>query len=221
MVSQTYKVKLVGTTPLLMHFDNLQWSEMIKRWTDDPQNKKNSTPGDDRTPAWRWIGNLYTDQGLVAMPSDNLMTMLREGGAKVPTGKTKGDQSFKRQTQSGLLVDQASWPILGANGHIEIAEIESLIENNDFSHHEETAKSLGFSLFAKRAKIGAAKHVRVRPRFDVWACEGTITVLEPTITKSILQSILNMAGTYCGICDWRPSSPKSPGSFGKFLATVE
>jgi hypothetical protein len=40
---------------------------------------------------------------------------------------------------------------------------------------------------------------------------GTLTEFDDTITATVLQNILTAAGRYCGICDWRPSSPKSPG----------
>ena len=100
---KTYKAILRGESPLLMHKDNIVWSELVKKWQKDPQNKAFSQPGDDRSPAWTWIGSLYHDGKNLCMDSDNLMTMLREGGAKVPTGRKQ--QTYKAATQSGLLVN--------------------------------------------------------------------------------------------------------------------
>lgn len=217
MGARTYEVVLTGETPLLMHNDNLAWAEVMKKWGLDPANKKTSVAGDDRSPAWRWIGNLYTDKGKVVIPADNMMTVLREGGKKCPTGK--GQQTFKSQTQSGIVVDQSSWPVIVGGAEVPYAPIKALIENPEFEEHEKVAESLGFALFVKRAKIGAAKHVRVRPRFDVWACGGTLTVFDDQITTDVLRNILTIAGAYCGLGDWRPSSPKAPGPYGKF--TVE
>ena len=217
---QRYKVTLTGETALLLHHDNLVWAETMKTWGLDPANQKESVKGDDRSPAWRWIGNLYVDSGKVVIPADNLMTVLREGGKKCPTGK--GTQTFKSQTQSGILVDQAAWPLL-VNGGAEVpyAPIKELIGNKDFQAHESRAVELGFELFVKRAKIGASKHVRVRPRFDVWSCSGTLTVLDESITEGVFNNILTTAGFYSGLGDWRPSSPKSPGPFGRFTAQIE
>ena len=219
MKARQFQVTMTGQTPLLMHYDNLDWAGMLEKWGREPSNKKISVPGDDRTPPWRWIGNLYLNAGHVCIPSDNLMTMLREGGAKCPTGKKGG--TFKRQTQSGLVVDQVAWNLVSSKGEIKMADIKPLTEEMDFEAHIKAAEKLGFMLFVKRAKIGQAKHVRVRPRFDVWSCSGTITTLDETINRDVLQMILDNAGMYCGIGDWRPSSPKSPGSFGKFTATVK
>lgn len=218
MYSRTYAVELTGATPLLMHNDNLSWADSMSKWGKDPASRKNSIAGDDRSPAWRWIGSLYVENKEVCIPSDNLMTMLREGGARCPTGKKGG--TYKRQTQSGIVVNEPAWPIVGAKGRIPIAGIEKLIENAEFSEHEAVALGLGFSLFVKRAKIGNSKHVRVRPRFDVWSCAGTLTVFDDTITDDVIANIVTFAGIYGGLCDWRPSSPKSPGSWGKFTATV-
>ena len=218
-MSKKYEVTLTGTSPLLMHNDNIEWSDFLTEWLKEPQNKKTSVAGDDRSPAWRWIGSLYIDGGVVAMPSDNLMTMLREGGAKCPTGK-KG-ATFKRQTQSGLIIDQHSWHIETAAGRVSAADIDALRKENDFSVHQSMVGDMGFSLFVKRAKIGNNKHIRVRPRFDTWSISGTITALDETITKDVLGLILDTAGRYCGLCDWRPSSARAPGYFGQFSATVK
>lgn len=214
-----YAVTLTGETPLLMHQDNLPWAEAMNKWRLDPANKKISVPGDDRTPPFRWIGCLYVEGGRVVMPADNLMTVLREGGKKVSTGK--GQETFGRYTQSGLIVDQSAWPVLIGGKEIPYAPIKALIDEPDFSKHLSAIEAMGFELFVKRAKIGAAKHVRVRPRFDSWVLQGTITVLLDNISTDILESILQVGGVYCGLGDWRPSSPKAAGSFGKFSAKVE
>lgn len=154
------------------------------------------------------------------MPSDNLMTVFREGGSKCGTGK--GKESFKRQTQSGIIVDQIGWPILIKGKAIDYAKhIAPLIDESDFKVHKETIESLGFDLFIKPVVVGTSKHIRVRPRFNEWTTKGTITVLDPTITKAVLKQILETAGLFVGICDWRPSAPKSPGSFGRFTPTIK
>ena len=81
---------------------------------------------------------------------------------------------------------------------------------------------LGFELFVKRAKIGKAKHVRVRPMFRNWEAEGTLTVLDEEasgLKHANLQRILDLAGAMVGLGDWRPSSP-TPGCYGRFTAQV-
>ena len=43
-----YRVILTVVSPLLMHQDNLEWAEVMKKWETDPANNKNSVKGDDR-----------------------------------------------------------------------------------------------------------------------------------------------------------------------------
>ena len=219
MALKRFAVELTGETPLLLHNDNVEWADFMEAWRKDPANKGSSRAGDDRTPAFTWLGYLYHDAGAVAVPADNLMTMLREGGAKCPTGK--GQKTYKAQTQSGLLVDQAAWPLAVAGQAVPYQTLRALMAEPDFCKHEQVAKDHGFELFVKRAKVATSKHVRVRPRFDVWSCSGSITVLDTAITGPVLKDILTFAGAYAGLGDWRPSSPKAPGPFGKFSVQIK
>lgn len=216
-----YQITLTGQSPLLMHNDNLAFTESkIKAWQKLPENKQDSVAGDDRSPAWTWIGYLYHDNKYLGVNADNIMTMLREGGAKVIN---KGKETYKKQTQSGLMLDQQQFDLYIGGKRISYADIAPLILDNDFSKHIETAELLGFELNVKRAKIGKTRHVRVRPMFRDWELRGSLTVLDEDmfgLTQPILQTILNQSGALCGLCDWRPSSPSS-GTFGRFTATVE
>lgn len=214
-----YQVTLRGESPLLMHRDNISFSEKSRAWSKDPRNKGASVAGDDRTPAWTWIGYCYHDGVNLCLDADNLMTMLRDGGKRCPAAKGKG--SMKAQTQSGLLVNEIGWPLMVNGAPVPFAPIAALEKESDFAKHEAAARAMGFELFVKRAKIGTSKHVRVRPRFDSWSASGTISVLDASITEDVLRNILTHAGFFCGICDWRPSSPMAPGQFGRFTAELE
>ena len=88
-----YKVTLNGLTPLLMHNDNLSFSEKLTQWRKAPENKELSRVADDRSPAWTWIGYLYHDGKNIGINSDNIMTMLREGGSKVIN---RGKETYKK-----------------------------------------------------------------------------------------------------------------------------
>ena len=201
-----------------MHHDNITGGEWVKKWQKDPKNRELSVAGDDRSPAWVWLTYCYHDAKRFVIPSDNMMTTMREGAKRVSTGK-RG--TFKAQSQSGILVDQESWALEVNGKSVPWEPFAALADEVDFEKHESTAKEYGFELFVKRARVGMAKHVRVRPRFEGWACEGSVTILDDSITKDILGDILSQAGRFAGLGDWRPSSPKSPGPFGTFTATVE
>ena len=223
MAMKHYEITLTGTTPLICHADNLAFSEKIRAWQKDPANKELSQAGDDRSPAWTWIGYAYHDDKYLTMSADNLATCIREGGTKVPTGNKKGDKSYKKLSQSGIVMDMPEYELTIDGKHIPLEPIRALIGNNDFFHHMEVAEELGFELFVKRAKVQMSKHVRVRPLFRNWQVRGTITILDEEmfgLPREIVQKIFDQAGMFCGLGDWRPGSPKSPGFYGKFVTTL-
>ena len=216
---ERYQIILEGETPLLMHRDNIQFSERVRAWQQE--NRSLSVAGDDRTPAWSWIGSLYDDGEYVGLNADNVMTMLREGGAKVPTGAK--NETYKRQTQSGIVLEEICPPLLVNGKRLEMAPISALLDEDVFAAHVEAVQEMGFDLLVKRAKVGTSKHIRVRPMFEKWAVITSLMVVDPKesgITREVLQKILNKAGSLCGLGDWRPSS-RTPGQFGRFKATVE
>jgi hypothetical protein len=213
-------VTITGTTGLLLHRNNPDWETTVKRWRTDPANKELNIPGDDRAPAWSWHGSYYHDGQYLGIPSDNLMTMLREGGAKVPNGK-RG--TLKRQTQSGIIVLAPMWPIIpaGKTEPVEYASLKEIIRENDYELQQETAKSLGFDVFLKPVRIGKARHLRARPLFAPgWRASGEIAVVDDQITNEAFNHVLTYAGSYAGLGDWRPSSPTAPGPYGQFSVEV-
>jgi len=213
---QKYHFTLTGETPLLMHSDDVEQADRLIAWRKDPANANLSKPGDDRTPPWTWQTYVYTDDSHVVMPCDNLMVSLRQAGAQF---KIKGNKTYKSVTQTGMMIDQLGMPVLVNGKPITKADVQAI--DGAFSEHVEMAQSLGFSLFVKRAKVGQSKHIRVRPRFDQWSVEGDLTVLVEELQGTILRQIFENAGFYVGLGDWRPSSPKSPGPFGKFSVKLE
>lgn len=208
-----------------MHRDDVEAADLVDDYRNDPDNqarKKGSgakaSKGDDRWPTWVWQTYLYSDGSHIAIASDNLMTCLREAGTKIPTGR--GQETFKRATQTALLI-QSEFCDLFVNGkRIPIDKIMAM-KDEPFAHQSEAVNKHGFRLFVKRAKVGQAKHVRVRPRFDEWVTKFKLETLTDEFSKPLLEKLFGIAGSRIGLGDWRPSSPKSPGPFGTFKAKLK
>jgi hypothetical protein len=215
-----YAVTLTGG-PLLMHWDNLFEASNLDKWRKAPENQKHKAAGDDRVPAWTWISYTYNDGKHVGIPYDNLMRCLMEAGALVPVPGGRNGKTFKAQTQSGMMIVEELWPLEIDGKAVPFEPIRALAKEMDFEKHQEATQRLGFSLFLKRARVGAAKHVRVRPRFDRWTASGTVIVTDEKITDDVIASFFSLGGAMKGLGDWRPSSPKSPGPFGRFSAVVK
>jgi hypothetical protein len=218
---RTYQVIITGKTPLLMHHDNIDWADFMDAWKSDPANKQGSKAGDDRAPAWRWLGCVYHDDKIVSIPQTNVMKSLMEGGAMVPVPGGKNGKTFKSQTQSGMMSVEPFWSLWVNGATIKWSDIESLKDLKEFSKHKDAARALGFELLVKRAAVGSAKHIRVRPQFAAgWQAIGSIAVWDEQITDRALADIFEYAGQYKGIGDWRPGAPKKPGPYGTFEAKI-
>ena len=218
-MERMYEVTKTGKS-LLMHRDNLEWSGAMKRWEKDPANRAKSIAGDDRSPAWRWIGALYHDGEQVALPADAVMACILGGGARVLVPNGRSGKTFKAQTQSGIVPLDAFWPIKTAIGTVPMAEILKLRNEDDFDEHADRARSLGFELDVRRARIGQSKNVRVRPLFSSWSASGRLMVTDDQLTTAVLRTILQEAGVYVGLLEWRPSS-RRPGPFGTFTVDLK
>lgn len=216
---RTYSVTIEGKTPLLMHYDNIEWADRMEAWKKDPRNKAASKPGDDRTPPFRWLGSMYHDGQRVVIPSDNVMASLMRGGARLPTGK--GQKTFKAQTQSGIMAPDLYWTVTIDGKEVPVHGLLATgFESVSWEEWNAMVAALGFMLFVKRAPVGNSKHIRVRPRFNKWTANGSLIVTDEAITQDVLQQIGDQSGQFAGIGDWRPGS-KTPGPYGMFTFRVE
>lgn len=210
-----YTFELNGEMPLLMHRDSVEEADRLSAWRKDPTNKNFSVAGDDRSPAWTWQTYLYNDGAHVVMPAENIMVALRHAGTQLILKRQK---TFKEISQSGLLIGTEFCDFLCDGKQIALPDITKVMDWT-FAKQSEYAQALGFHLFCKRAVIGRAKHIRVRPRFDSWSVRGSIAVTTPEITSEILSQLFDIAGR-CGLGDWRPAC-KTPGPYGMFTAQLK
>lgn len=209
-----YQVELIGKTPLLVHRDNIEFQTEMEHWRSRPENKKKSKAGDDRTPPHTWIGYLYHDEKYLCIPQDNLRSCMMEAGKKIPKGKS----NYKVEAASQIIIDAPYITLLIDGKPIPFGPIDELLGSKDldFVDHLDVVRKLGFTLHIKRAAVGQAKHVRVRPQFYKWSLAFQIEVLDDSLTEQVLNDIFEVAGRLVGLCDWRPGEKKSPGPFGQF-----
>ena len=64
--------------------------------------------------------------------------------------------------------------------------------------------------------IQRARIIRYRPRFDEWELDFTLRLLDEQLKIDVVKEILDQAGLYVGIGDYRP---QRGGKFGKFMVT--
>ena len=212
-----YHYRLIGESPLIIHWDNVEWADQIAaERTRIKEGQGKLKAGDDRVPAFTWKGYTYNDGENVAIPTDNLRTMLMKAAARITLD---GKKTFKELSQCGMLFDDLYTTFTNNGKQITWGDIDAI--DGDFATHSEAAKNLGFRLLVKRVVVGQSKHIRVRPIFDKWEIEGTFTVINEQVTPKILDRMWDIAGVYIGLCEWRPGAPKSPGPYGRFSAELK
>ena len=157
-----------------MHRDNIEGGTQLDLWRKDETNKPLSKKGDDRSPAWTRQTYLYTSEHKIVIDNAAVMVALRTAGAQKILPSGRNGKTFKDATQYGIIPEAESFPLLIGGKTVSTKSITALWGDNDFAKHEAEARRLGFELFTIRAKIGQAKHIRVRPRFlGMGRCQGS------------------------------------------------
>ncbi|MFQ6026815.1 MAG: hypothetical protein ACE5Q6_04785 [Dehalococcoidia bacterium] len=125
---------------------------------------------------------LHKDRdGNPIIPSINILAAMKKAAVdfKVPG---KGRRTYLNYILSGLDLAPVEIPLLSAsNGHIATWEVD-----------------------LKPVVVQRARIHRARPRFDDWALDFDLTVLDPIIAPDTARTILESAGQYNGLCDFRP-----------------
>jgi len=216
MYQKEYRFELQAVTPLIMHRDDIFWADYLKeeRTRIKAHEKAKFIAGDDRCPVDTWKGYCYHDGERLALPHDVLHAMMIKAGTRVIL---KNQKTYKQLVASSMLFNEMYIEFFNNGKPVLWKDIEGI--KGTFSQQAKGAVALGFQLLAKRASVGQSKHVRVRPKFDHWTMRGMFLLLDEQL-EEVIHEIWNQAGMYVGGCDWRPGSPKSPGPYGKFAATI-
>lgn len=181
---QTLKFTITSVSPLLMHNGQLvdplnYYSQKLKEVT-----KKRAKTDADQEEMGRieFFGGLYLKGGEPCIPGEVLEAALIKGAMKEKRGP---------QAKAAILVDND--PPLLYEGPRD---------------PEELWKDERFRLRVA-AKVGQAKVMRTRPKFENWSADLEIKFLPSLLNAKEIKSFLVTAGEQIGIGDWRPR-------FGRF-----
>ncbi len=213
---QSYSFKLTGVTSLLLHNNNIEERDRIEALR---KRMKGGKAGDDRSPAESWKGYLYVseDTGNICMPAENLLACCLGGGVKVKVG---GKETLKTHSQR-IAFDRLDYDVYVNGKTIAAKGVEAI--TGEFGEHASAVRDLGFRLHVKPATVGTSKHIRVRPIFSNWTISGSFDIEDDdanVLSLTALRDLFTAMGRLVGIGDWRPSSPKKPGQYGRFSAEV-
>lgn len=190
---------LTGIRPMLMHNGRLAdpldpMTIRLKEITSKNKGKNKSDKLERELADAEFIGSLYWAADLgIYVPADNIEACFVAGAKKARLGKN---------AIAGLQVD-VEFGVPVRSSVIKKSETpEALVQREDLR-------------FRKGVRVSTSKVMRTRPMIPTgWQVDIPITYEPELLNKSQVRQLVEDAGLYVGIGDWRPR-------FGRFIVEWE
>lgn len=185
---KSLNVRLIGSSPLLTHSGALADPlNPFARAIKDVSGRRKKTDADHEELArLEWLGGLYVLGGEPCIPGENLEACIIAGAKKSKDGP---------QAKAGVICEQS--PALQYDGP---RDPDSLWADERFR-------------LRVPVRVGQARVMRTRPRFDNWSCSAVIEFNDDFANRDDVLRWLRAAGDVIGLGDWRPK-------FGRFDVEV-
>lgn len=183
---QIFNLKLVGTSPLIVH----KFSEKNKKQIEDKQQKKATIAKETRDPHAEYLACFYMIPGSSHAGSPDARYGFPASG-------------FKNAAVDACSFIDGITKVL-ARGAFHVVSPGGLVEIKyaDVSMREDTV----------RIGMGALD-LRYRPEFTGWSCELAIHYNASVLSPEQIVNLFNVAGFSVGIGEWRPQKDGSNGMF--------
>ena len=176
------KVRITGKAPLLLHNGRLAdpTDEVVREMKKITAKGKNKTDEDlIELSRLEFLGGMYTDEdGEPCIPGEVLESCLKSGARVAKNGK---------KIEAGAFVSEYTVPLQYSGPR----DVDSLWADKRFVHRA-------------GVKVGQARVIRTRPKFDKWSCEFTVEYQPEVIDREDIVRALEDAGNLKGLCDYRP-----------------
>ncbi len=193
-------IELVGASPLIPKGDRLanpldDLTQEIAAINEKGQKKTDSDR--ERIALLEFKGALYYSSNGPIIPGANLLASFRDGGRRVNLGK---------RLLSALLLDDVEIPLEYPGPR----DLETL------------AMHPGYRFIRSVVNSGrsAGRVMRCRPIFRKWSLKTTADLDEDELNFGDLVRIVEAAGRFAGLGEWRPSLRKG-GQYGRYIAKIE
>lgn len=142
----------------------------------------------------------------------------------VPEWKAEGEKALYRD-ESGNIYQPAEhferafaeagkqFKVAGKRGATWSKLLSATLEVQPFAIPHKVTK---YEIDARPVVIQKSRVVRYRPRFDAWQLSFDIVISDVQVPVTVVRQVVDYAGTYIGIGDYRPNKG---GKFGKFAVT--
>lgn len=186
MISEC-KFRIEGVAPLMMHNGQLAdptngYVREIKKFT----SKRKKTDDDHANiRELEWNGGLYLDgNDHPCIPADVLLGFVVNSSKKLKLGP---------KAKAGIFETKPNYPLT----YDGPKNVEKLFKDSRF-------------VDVRSAKVGMARVMRTRPRFDEWSLDFELLFDSEIIDASEIRDIIVIGGQQVGLCDYRPR-------FGRFV----
>lgn len=186
MNAETIKMRLTGTRPLLMHSSRLADPlDPIRTRLTKITSKRMKTHADHlEISRIEWHGGLWTYGGRPCIPAEALLSTFKSAAR----ARSRGQEA-----SAGIQIDRPA--LLEYDGPRDLDELGA---DERF-------------VFRTTVRVGRARTIRTRARFDNWAVEFDVLFLPTLLNRTEVVDIFMTAGFSKGVGDWRPT-------FGTYLA---
>jgi hypothetical protein len=197
---QYYRVDLVGLLPGLL-LSNGQMADPTCEYAMKLKSLSVKKAGSDEAERQRVqlhvTGRLYLNADeRVVIPEPMISKALQEGC------KAVNPQKWRKLWAGITVLDHA------------VLESPSLPEGYDYKELYKNPECV-HRCVARDAK--KQPQPRYRPLFKRWKASVLVEIDPLTLDEKQLRQAFEQTGKVSGFGDWRPSSPKSPGKFGRFV----
>lgn len=186
MAWQTLKYELKSSAPLIQH--NGQTADPLNKWSrlmKQISTKRNKTEADyEEMARIEFMAGLYLSADGPILPNTIIDAMVVNAAKKIKDGPKAKAGCF--------CLEHARLDYEGPR------TADALWADEQFR-------------FSAPVRVGQAKVIRTRPRFNAWEAVVTLNIEDTLVNPSQVDQWMQIAGTQVGLGDWRPQ-------FGRFTA---
>jgi len=186
-----FRMTFIGTSPMMMHNSRLAdpLDPVVKEIKSISGKMRKTDEDYDKMAYWEFVGGMYYVEDVGPfLPAANLRKAFIEAARKTKNGK---------QVEQGLFVDTLINPV----AYDGPRTIDGLWVNKNFVDRS-------------CVKVQAARVMRTRPIFHVWAVDAVCTFDPSLLNFGQINEFAQTAGDYIGLGDYRPL-------YGRFQAKLE
>lgn len=191
---QTIELEITGIGGMLMDKMpdmSISKSEQKNQVKEDPIEKENRL----------WRTKLYVEGTNLIVPGENLHECMKEAakywGMTIPG---EGKKTYTDVIKSAVVVENIYLNI-SPNDKDNIVPLGKMVNGNP-----------------SKGKSSGCKVYKIRPLVQNWKGTCILHIFDARLTESVLRTILSYAGTFKGLCNWRPIYGRFEVSNFKYLS---